>query len=98
MLVCTKTDDESAVLNEKKRLEILKYVSRKIKEIMSRQKFRRVFMLYEVFHTSAKQISDDPGNKRKSPEYMRNLVQAICEYITATCSFSIPNNWREISK
>ena len=97
MPVCTKTDDESAVLNEKKREEILKYMESKIQEIVSRQRFRRVYLLNQIFHTSAKEVSDDTESQRKSPEYMRDLVQAICEF-TATYSFAIPNNWRSISK
>ena len=95
--VCTKTD-VSDVLNENISKKILDYINKKIQAIVSRQEFRRVYMLNEIVHTSAKEISDDPENLRKSPEFMRNLLQAICEYHTATGSFSIPNNWTDIGK
>ena len=98
MPVCTKTDNALDVLNEKISKKILKYIETKIREIVSRQRFRRVYMVNEVFNSSAREIPEDPESPIKSPEYMRNLVQEICEFISSKDSFSIPNNWAAVGK
>ena len=100
MPVSTK-NDQLEVLNPCVSKEILQYIEKKIQNIISRQKNRKVYMLNEVVHTSAAEIPEDlndsdPESSRKCPQYLRDLIQALCG--ASKYSFSIPKNWATVGK
>ena len=71
---------------------ILKCSVEKIKQVLSREdSSRRVLFMNEIFNTTA------CGSVGKSPDEMRDLLAALCDF-TTRYSFFIPQNWMEIGK
>ena len=98
MLVCTKTDSPEKKLTKRIEKTILKNCRTLIKKIedykSSSLQMNSVSLLSEILYTSSAQIPE-PGDPRKSPKDLQNIMAAVNRFNAKTV---IPNNWNEFGK
>ena len=77
---------------------ILDYCENIIQESLSQmEEKRKVYLLREIIHFTAKINTKDSKDSRKNQKYLRDLIAALCNFHFEG-SFFIPNSWEKIGK
>ena len=98
ILICTKVDTKEKVLNPKKCTEILSFCQKIIqRSLLHTGHKRKIVLLNEIIHFTAKTSVEDLDDQRKNAKYLRDLVAALCEFYFQG-QFFVPNSWERIGK
>ena len=85
-------------MTEEKCKEILSFCQKIIQGSQRlTEKKRKVVLLNEVIHFTAKTIAEDSDGPRKNFKNLRDLVSALCEFHFQG-QFLIPNSWEIFGK
>ena len=73
--------------------KVLTYCKKVIQELQQKTKNKRkVFLLNEIIHFTSKAYIEDSDDQRKNTRYLRDLLNALCDFYYQE-EFMIPKSW-----